>query len=160
MIISLIAAMDRNRLIGVDNRLPWRLPADLRHFKWVTTGKPILMGRKTWDSLGRPLPGRKNIVLTRDTGFSASGCVVAHSVDEALAACVSDDEIMVIGGATLYGEMLDRAERMYLTLVEGEFEGDTYFPEYDERLWREVQREEHESDPKNPYRYSFTVLER
>lgn len=160
MLISLIAAMDRNRLIGRDNGLPWRLPADLRHFKQVTMGKPILMGRRTWDSLGRPLPGRKNIVLTRDAGFTAAGCTVTHSLEQALAAAAGHAEVMVIGGASFYTQLLPRAGRLYLTRIDAEFEGDTWFPDFAPGQWREVSRRNLAPDEKNPYPYSFVVLER
>lgn len=160
MIISLIAAMDRRRLIGVENRLPWHLPADLRHFKQVTMGKPILMGRKTFGSLGRPLPGRHNIIVTREPGFVADGCTVVRSVDEALAAGSRHPEVMVIGGASFYAQLLPRTQRMYFTLVDGEFEGDTFFPRYDPTQWREIERRDFDADEENPYPYSFVVLAR
>lgn len=152
--------MDCNRLIGRGDELPWRLPADLRHFKLLTMGRPILMGRRTWESLGRPLPGRHNIVLTRDQAFTSEGCSIVHSVDEALATAGAVEEIMVIGGAVLYAEMLPKAERMQLTLIDAVFEGDVFFPPYDEREWREVACELNEPDEKNPHRYRFVTLER
>ncbi len=160
MTISLVAAMDKNRLIGAENRLPWHLPADLQHFKVLTMGKPIIMGRRTFESIGRPLPGRHNIVVTSDSTFGAEGCTVVHSVDQALAAASRHPEAMVIGGAALYGQLLARAERMYFTLVEGKFEGDVYFPAWSTREWLEVQRQDRLPDERNPYRYSFVVLER
>ncbi len=160
MIISLIAAMDRRRLIGVENRLPWYLPADLRHFKRVTMGKPILMGRKTYESIGRPLPGRHNIVVTRDRAFSAEGCTVVPSVDKALAAAGPSPELVVVGGASFYAQLIHSAERMYLTLIDAEFEGDTFFPTYQSTDWREVSRDDFQPDEENIYPYSFVVLER
>ncbi len=160
MIISLIAAMDRNRLIGAENRLPWHIPADLQHFKALTMGKPIIMGRRTFESVGRPLPGRHNIVVTSDSAFGAEGCTVVHSVDQALAAASRHPEAMVIGGAALYGQLLARAQRMYLTLVDGAFEGDVYFPIWPTREWCEVQRQDYQPDQRNPYPFSFVVLER
>jgi dihydrofolate reductase len=160
MIISLVVAMDRNRLIGRNQQLPWRLPADLRHFKEITMGKPILMGRKTWESIGRPLPGRTNVVVTRSTDFQAPGCIVFHSIEEALAAVGNYKEVMVIGGAHIYQQLLPRAERIYLTLVDHAFAGDTWFPELDERDWKETSRQDHDPDQKNPYRYSFVQLQR
>jgi len=141
MKISLIAAMAENHVIGRNNQLPWRLPADLKRFKALTMGKPIVMGRKTWESLGRPLPGRTNIVITRDIGYQAEGCVVVHSIDQALEVAAGSDEVMVIGGEKLYQQVLDRADRLYLTLVKSDVEGDTWFPEFDLTQWREVQRE-------------------
>jgi dihydrofolate reductase len=160
MIISLVVAMDRNRLIGRNQQLPWHLPADLRHFKEITMGKPILMGRKTWESIGRPLPGRTNVVVTASADFQAPGCIVTHSIEEALAAVGEDKEVMVIGGAHLYRQLLPRADRIYLTLVDHAFAGDTWFPELDERDWKECCRHDHDRDQKNPYRYSFVQLQR
>jgi dihydrofolate reductase len=160
MNISIIVAMATNRVIGHENRLPWHLPADLQHFKQITMGKPILMGRKTWESIGRPLPGRTNIVITRDVSYSADGCVVVHSLDAALEAARDSDEIMVIGGAEFYRQVLPRVSTLYLTLVEGEFEGDAFFPEIDDNEWCEVERSDHGPDEKNPHAYSFIRLER
>ncbi|HEY5790823.1 MAG TPA: dihydrofolate reductase, partial [Gammaproteobacteria bacterium] len=128
MQLALIAALDRNRLIGRDNALPWHLPADLQHFKRLTLGKPVLMGRRTWESLGRPLPGRHNIVLSRDPAFRAEGATVVGSLDAALEAAGDAAEAMVIGGAAFYATMLPRARRLYLTEVDGEFDGDAWFP--------------------------------
>ena len=129
MKISIIVAMADKRVIGHDNRLPWHLPADLKHFKATTMGKPIIMGRKTWESIGRPLPGRTNIVVTRDPRYTADGCVVVHSIDAALQACSGNEEVMVIGGAEFYRQVLPEASTLYLTLVHDEFEGDALFPE-------------------------------
>jgi dihydrofolate reductase len=160
MKISIIVAMADNRVIGHDNRLPWHLPADLKHFKATTMGKPIIMGRKTWESIGRPLPGRTNIVVTRDPRYTADGCVVVHSVDAALQACSADEEVMVIGGAEFYRQVLPRASTLYLTLVHDAFEGDAFFPELDSHEWREVEREDFDADADNPHAYSFIRLER
>ena len=160
MIISLIVAMDRNRLIGRGNALPWRLPADLAHFKSITMGKPIVMGRKTYESIGRPLPGRHNIVISRNPDFAAPGCTVVVSVDAALAAAGAAPEIMVIGGAQLYAELLPLAQRVYLTRIDAAFEGDAWFPPLDGEVWRECQRAEYAPDDNNPYPYAFLVLER
>ena len=159
--ISLIAAMDENRVIGIDNRLPWRLPADMKWFRRHTLGKPVIMGRRTFDSLGRrPLPDRLNIVITRDRAFTAPGAVVVHSIDEALAACGDAPEAMIIGGASFYEQMLPRAQRLYLTLVHTRVQGDAWFPRWDPEDWREVEREEHPADGRNPFPYTFLVLER
>ena len=158
-IISFVVAMARNGVIGKDNQLPWRLPADLRHFKAVTMGKPIIMGRKTFDSIGRPLPGRTNIVVTRDPAYSSEGCVVVHSIEEALAAAGAAEEVMIIGGADFYRQLLPRADRIYLTLIDAEVEGDTWFSELDPARWPERSREDHVADADNPYPYSFIVLE-
>jgi dihydrofolate reductase len=152
--------MSTERLIGQGGGLPWRLPADLRHFKSITMGKPVLMGRKTHESIGKSLPGRENIVLTRDRSFRAEGCRVVHSMEDALAAAKDHDELMVIGGAEIYRAFLDRADRMYVTLVEGVFQGDTHFPPYDEQAWKEVQRDPHEADAKNPHAFTFLTYVR
>lgn len=160
-VISLIAAMANNRVIGIDNQLPWKLPADMKWFRLHTLGKPVVMGRKTFESFGgRTLPDRLNIVITRDKTYRANDAVVVHSIDEAIAAAGNVEEIMVIGGASFYQQMLPMAERMYLTFVEMEPAGDAWFPEYDENQWREIVREEHESDEKNLCAYRFVVLER
>ncbi len=160
MKLSIVVAMADNRVIGRGNRLPWHLPADLRHFKSLTMGKPVLMGRKTHDSIGRALPGRHNVVVTRQSGYMAKNCTVVNSIDSALAACSNDDEIMVIGGAELYRELLPLCETIYLTLVHGDFEGDTFFPEIAPEEWRETTRVEHPADEKNPHPYSFVVMQR
>jgi dihydrofolate reductase len=160
MLITIIAAMDRNRLIGDGDRLPWRLPADLRRFKALTMGKPMLMGRRTHESIGKVLPGRDNIILSRNPDYRAPGCVVVASLDEALAICAHADELMIIGGAQLYAEALPRAHRLHLTLLHASFSGDTWFPDYDRREWREVSREDHEADADSPCAFSFVDLER
>ena len=156
--ISLIAAMDEQRLIGRDNALPWRLPNDLKFFKRTTLGKTVLMGRKTWDSLGRPLPERDNWVLTRDPAFSAAGARVFHRLDDALAA--QPAELVVIGGAELYRQVLPLVRRMYLTQVHGRFDGDAWFPQFDASPWRETAREDHPADERHAVSYSFVTLDR
>jgi dihydrofolate reductase len=163
--IALIWAMARNRVIGRDNALPWRLPADMRHFRELTTGHPVLMGRKTFESLGRPLPGRTNIVITSDRRYIAQGCIVAHSLDEALALAAPharphDPRIFVIGGEKLYAQMLPHADLLYVTLVEAEIEGDVRFPEFDLTKWHETFKVTHPADEKNPYPCVFQTLER
>ena len=140
-VISLVVAMARNRVIGASGRLPWHLPDDLKRFKKLTLGGSIVMGRRTHDSIGRPLPGRRNIVVTRRAGASFAGCEVAHSLDEALALAGDAPEVFVIGGAELYRLALPRADRLYLTLVDAEYPGDTVFPELDPADWRETARE-------------------
>ena len=160
MIVSIIAAMDRNRLIGSDNRLPWHLPADLAHFKQVTMGKPIIMGRKTYESIGRPLPGRTNIVLTRSADFRAEGVLTANSLEQALDYVSEEDEVMIIGGSTIYELALPRADRLYLTYVENAGEGDAWFPEFDIERWRVVASEQHRADEKNSSDYRFVSYER
>ncbi len=158
--ISMIAAMDRNRLIGRDNDLPWRLPADLAFFKRTTLGKPIVMGRKTWESIGRPLPGRQNIVVTRNADYSAEGCEVADSIDTAIALAGDAEEIMLIGGAGLYRQGLPLANCLYLTLIHHEFGGgDAWFPELPAG-WTEVERENFDPDQDNPYSFSLVKFVR
>ena len=160
MIISLIWGQDRNRLIGRENALPWRLPADMAWFKKNTMGKPILMGRKTYESIGRPLPGRTNLILTRRADIQIEGCMVVHSLDEAKAVVPEADEMMVMGGAEIYALLFDQAERLYITEIDAEFEGDAWFPEFDRSAWKEVFCESHQADEKNAYPYAFRILER
>jgi dihydrofolate reductase len=160
MKVSIVVAMAANRVIGNNNQLPWHLPADLKHFKQTTMGKPILMGRKTWESIGRPLPGRTNIVITRDESYAAPGCLVVHSIEAAMQAAAQQDEVMVIGGAEFYRQVLPRADTIYLTRIHQDFEGDTFFPELDEAEWQEVARVDCDADDRNPYAYSFIRLER
>lgn len=161
MLISLIVAMDDNGTIGADGGLPWRLPADLKHFKAVTMGKPIIMGRKTFESIGRSLPGRENIVLTRDPDYKAKDCTVLHSLDDLFIYCRYHDEIVIMGGAELYRQFLDKADLIYLTEVHTRVaSGDTWFPEYNPDIWNEVAREDFRADEKNEYDYSFVVLKR
>ena len=157
---ALIVAMSRNRVIGNRNELPWHLPADLMRFKSITWGKPLLMGRRTHESLGRPLPGRTNIVLTREPGYKAPRCKIAHSIDEAKRLATGASELMVIGGAKIYEVMLDDADRIYLTLVDAEFTGDTFFPELNHAEWVERSREHHVADARNAYDHTFIVLDR
>jgi dihydrofolate reductase len=163
-IIALVWAMARNGVIGRDNALPWRLPADLQHFKALTTGHPVLMGRKTFESLGRPLPNRTNIVVTRDRNYAPPGARVAYSLDEALAMATAylpaDRQVFVIGGENLYTQMLPRAERLYVTLVDAEVDGDARFPTLDWQQWRELERREHPADDRNRYACRFLTLER
>lgn len=161
MIISLIAAMASNGVIGRDNQMPWHLPADFKHFKALTLGKPIIMGRKTFESIGsRPLPGRTNVVVTRDTAFQAEGCVVVHDVEAALVAEPDAAEVMIIGGTNLYTQLLPRADRLYLTEVHAEVEGDASFPPIDCKRWREMSREDHPADARHSHSYSFVRYER
>ncbi len=158
--VSLIVAMDRGRLIGRDGDLPWHLPNDLQRFKAVTMGKPIIMGRRTHLSIGRVLPGRRNIVLSRDGDFVAPGCDCYVSLDAALASIDDADEAMVIGGATVYRVALPHAARLYLTEVEATLDGDVRFPELDRQAWREVASEAHGADERHAYAYCFRTLER
>ena len=157
--IALVVAMAENRVIGKNNQLVWRLPADLKFFKNLTTGHPIIMGRKTFESIGKPLPNRTNIVITRQQDFEAEGCLVAHSLNEALMLAQQlDSEIFIIGGAEIYKQAMFLADTIYLTEVHHTFEGDTFFPEIDSVLWEETSRDEHSSDEKNPYDYAFVTL--
>lgn len=164
--LAVIVAAAENGVIGRNNALPWHLPEDLRYFKRVTMGKPIVMGRKTFESIGRPLPGRTNIVISRNEHYRAEGVRVVSSLDDALdlaediALIDGVDELMVIGGAAIYAEALPRAELLYLTQVHAEVEGDTYLPAIDLEQWREVDRESFSAEPPNPYDYSFVRLER
>ncbi len=160
MKLSLIAAMANNRVIGIENRLPWHLPADLQHFKKITMGKPILMGRKTYESIGRPLPGRENIVLTRDENFKPAGCTVYHSIEDALTATKDYEEVMVIGGDSFYQQLISKAGQLYLTFIELDIEGDAFFPEVSLDEWQEVERETFEASGAVEFGYSFTVWER
>lgn len=157
--ISLIVAMGTNRVIGRDNQLPWRMPADMRRFRETTMGKAVVMGRRTYNSIGKPLAGRHNIVLTRDGTFEAEGCTVVHSIAEALEAA-GEGEIMVIGGGLVYQQMLPLADRIYLTVIDGRFEGDSYFPRIDMAVWQEISRELRAADEDNPHDHAFIILER
>lgn len=161
--IALVVAVAENWVIGKGGKLPWRIPEDMKWFKEKTSGRPCVMGRKTWESLPkRPLPGRTNIVVTRDLNYRAEGAVVAHSLDEAIdiAARENPDEIAIIGGAELYALALPKALRIYLTSVHGTFEGDTHFPEIDARDWHETIIGVHSASPERPIGYSFIVLDR
>ncbi len=158
--LTLIAAMAKNRVIGRDNALPWRLPEDLKHFKALTLGHPIIMGRKTWDSLGRPLPGRANIVISRDRTRAVEGATLTHTLQQAVEAAAASgaDEIFVIGGAEIYRQALPLARRLQLTEIGADFAGDAHFPEFDAREWREVAREAHKSA--DGLAYAFVTYER
>lgn len=158
--ISIIVAASTNNVIGVGGDLPWKLSDDLRRFKRLTMGKPIVMGRRTWESIGRPLPGRQNIVLTRRSGFDAAGCDVVASPAEALDAAGDADEIMIIGGSQIYALFLPKASRLYMTRVDAEIDGDADFPEIDEREWRLVDSEAHQADDINQFAFEFRTYER
>jgi dihydrofolate reductase len=158
--LCLIAAIAANRVIGSNNALPWHLPADLRRFKALTMGHPVVMGRKTYASIGRPLPGRRNLVVTRNRGYSAPGCEIAHSLDAAIAACRGAQEIFVIGGAELYRESLPRAHSLEFTEIHAVFEGDATFPQFPLEQWREAAREIHGAEAGVPFRYDFVRYER
>jgi dihydrofolate reductase len=158
--ISLVVARDLNGVIGRDNALPWRLPADLRRFKALTMGKPMLMGRRTFDSIGRALPGRLNLVLTRDRAWQAPGTVAVHSLDEAFEAAQGAAELMVIGGAELFELVLPLAERVYLTDVDATLAGDTRIPDFVPEEWRELECSSHAADADHAHAMTFRTLER
>lgn len=159
MIVSLIAAMAENRTIGADNAMPWHLPADLAWFKQNTLGKPVIMGRKTYESIGRPLPGRKNIVISRQAQ-SDERVVWVTTLDQAFTEAGAVDEVMVIGGGNVYQQALERADRLYLTHIEAALSGDTHFPDYLRYAWKQSFSERHGADEKNAYAYRFEILER
>lgn len=156
----MIAAMGKNRVIGLSNKMPWHLPADLQFFKTTTFGSPIIMGRKTYDSIGRPLPGRLNIILSRNKNLEIEDCTVVNSLKDALIVAKDSDEVFITGGAHLYNKFLGDADRLYLTLIDEEFEGDTFFPDYTKYQWKEVRRVTNPADVKNPHPYTFVTLER
>ena len=158
--VSLIVAMARNRVIGNNNQMPWHLPADFAYFKRITLGHPIVMGRKTFESIGRILPGRRNIVVSRNRDFRVNGAEVRHSMDEAISSCPNNEEIFVIGGAALYADALPHAERLYITEVDVTPVGDTLFPVFDMGSWLETVRQRVEPDAKNKFAMEFVVLER
>ncbi len=139
--INVIAALARNRVIGIHNTLPWRLPADLQHFKALTMGHHIIMGRKTYESIGKPLPGRTTVIVTRDPDYRVAGCLTATSIEAAIAACGTDLEIFFVGGADLYAQILPRADRLYLTEIQADYAGDAHFPEFDRDKWTETARQ-------------------
>jgi dihydrofolate reductase len=160
VIVSLIAAMSENRVIGHAGALPWRLPLDMRHFKNLTTGRTVIMGRKTFDTLPAALPNRRNIVMTRDGSYRPAGAEVVPSLDAALQRAAGDDEVFVAGGGEVYRLALPRADRLYLTVVHVSVEGDTHFPPFDDRQWRLVRDERHEADARHAHAFSFRTYER
>jgi len=157
--VAMIAAMARGRVIGANGGLPWTLPADMRHFVRTTKGKPVIMGRRNYVDIGGPLPKRQNIVITRDPAFQAPGCQVASSLDDALDRASDSDEIVIIGGQQIYEAFLPRSQRLYLTYIDADISGDTFFPTIDEDAWRETYREYHPPDGDNPYPMTFVTLE-
>ena len=157
--LSLIAAMAKNRVIGRNNALPWHLPEDLKYFKATTLGKPILMGRKTFDSIGKPLPGRTSVGLTRNPEWSFDGCLVVPSLDVALARLADREEVLVIGGADLYQQTLPRADRLYLTEINADFEGDAWFPDFDRSQWQQISRQPHPDNGRG-FSFDFVVYQR
>ncbi|MEN0054714.1 MAG: dihydrofolate reductase [Mucilaginibacter sp.] len=159
MTVSIIVAIAKNHAIGKNNQLLWHMPNDLKHFKDVTTGHTVIMGRKTYDSVGKPLPKRRNIIVTRQA-IHIEGCEVVNSVDAALALCANEEEVFIVGGAEIYKQSLPLTDRIYLTIIDHDFNGDTYFPELNTAEWKETEREDFEADEKNKYPYSFITLER
>lgn len=160
MKLAIIVATDQQGLIGKENDLPWKLSADLQYFRRVTMGKPIIMGRNTHESIGRALPGRKNIIVTKNKSYQAEGCTVVHSIPDALLACEQVEEVMIMGGASLYEQFLPQADKLYLTQVHASLTGDTWFPDWQKNEWSELSREDYQADEKNDYAYSFIVYEK
>jgi dihydrofolate reductase len=152
--------MAKNRVIGANGAIPWHLPAELKRFKVLTMGHHLIMGRKTWESIGRLLPGRETVIVTRQPEYQVAGATIAHSLDDAIAACASDREIFLIGGAELFAQTLQRAGRLYLTTVDADVEGDTFMPEFDASGWREVSSESFAADEKNRYAFQCSTYER
>lgn len=160
MSLSIIVAMARNRTIGVNNTLPWRCPEDLRHFKALTMGHHMIMGRKTFDSIGKPLPGRTTVVVSRDKDLKIDGCLVAHSLEEAIAACAGDKEVFVVGGADLYRQAMPLMDTLYITEIQQDIEGDAHFPEFDKSAWQETSREMRSQETPHPLEYHFVTYRR
>jgi len=156
--------MARNRVIGINNSLPWHLPADFKHFKQITMGKPVVMGRLTYESIGKPLPGRMNIIVTNNKDYRAENandsCVICHTLEQAISTAKQADEIMIIGGASFYTQALPYTDRMYLTIINEDFEGDAWFPEYDTNDWLEIERIHGIVDSNNSHAYDFITLDR
>ena len=158
--ISMIVAMAKNRVIGINNTLPWHLPADLKHFKALTMGHHIVMGRKTYESIGRPLPGRTSVVVTRNPELKIEGCIVAHSLEQGIAACDGDDEIFVIGGADLYAHALPIADKLLITEIQMDVPGDAYFPDFRRDEWQEISREVCRQQEPQPLEYHYAAYQR
>lgn len=144
--LSIIVAMARNRVIGVDNKLPWHIPGELKYFKGLTMGHHIIMGRKTYESIGRPLPGRITVIVSRDPDYHQEGCLVAHSLDEAVELAGKDEEVFFVGGSSLYQQALPRVDRLYITEIQADYDGDAHFPSFDRQQWREVSRAPQQTD--------------
>jgi len=159
MIKTIVVAISENHVIGKDNKLLWYMPNDLKHFKEITTGHPVIMGRKTYDSVGKPLPNRRNIIITRKK-ITIEGCEVVNSIEEAFLLCTDEPEVFIVGGAEIYRQSINLTDRIYLTIIHKEFEGDSFFPEISKKEWKEVFREDHQPDHKNTLPYSFITLER
>ena len=160
MSVSLIVALAENHCIGINNQLPWRQSNDLQHFKKITLGKPVIMGRKTYESIGKPLPNRPNIIISRDKSYNVDSCEVYHSLLDALKAYSKEPEVMIIGGAQIFLEALPLVNNIYLTWIHAHIDGDAFFPYLNQEEWEEVSREFHSADEKNQFDYSFVVIER
>ncbi|MFS8616279.1 MAG: dihydrofolate reductase [Solitalea sp.] len=160
MNLSILAAKAENNAIGKNNGLIWHLPADLRHFRDLTTGSTVIMGRKTFESIGKALPNRDNIVITRQTDYQAPGCEVVHSLEEAVQISSQEENVFIIGGGEIYRQAMELVGTLYITEVHGTFDGDTYFPEINPQIWEETFREDHQANEKNPYDFSFVTYQR
>ncbi len=158
--LSILVAMARNGTIGINNTLPWRCPEDLRRFKALTMGHHIIMGRKTYESIGKPLPGRTTVVVTRNRALQIEGCTVAHSLEAAIAACAGDEEVFIVGGADLYAQALPRVDTLHITEIQQDVEGDAHFPGFDRTQWREISREQRHQDAPQPLDYAFVTWRR
>ena len=158
--LSILVAMARNRTIGIHNTLPWRIPEDLKHFKALTMGHHMIMGRKTFDSIGKPLPGRITVVVTRNPHLQIAGCLMAHTLDAAIEHCTGDTEIFIVGGAELYAQALPLTHTLYVTEIQHDVAGDAHFPEFDKDAWREMAREHHSQVTPQPLEYHFVTYRR
>jgi len=158
--LAIVVAMAQNRTIGINNTLPWRCPEDLKHFKALTLGHHLIMGRKTWDSIGRPLPGRTTIVVTRNPDWRAEGCFVAHSLDEAIALSGQDETVFIVGGGELYAQAMARVDTLHVTEIQQEVEGDAHFPAIDRNIWQEIERRSSQQEAPQPLRYDFVTYQR
>ena len=158
--LSIIVAMAKNRTIGANNTLPWRCPEDLKHFKALTMGHHMIMGRKTFDSIGKPLPGRTTVVVTRDKNLKIEGCLIAHSLPDAIKLCAGDEEAFIVGGADIYRQSLQLADTLYITEIQQNVEGDAHFPEFDRNLWQETARDVRTQETPQPLDYHFVTYRR
>jgi len=155
--LSLIVAMARNRTIGLNNTLPWRCPEDLKHFKTLTMGHHMIMGRKTFDSIGKPLPGRTTVVVTRNTNLAIAGCSIAYSLEDAISLCAGDNEVFIVGGAELYRQAMPLVDTLYITEIQRDVDGDAHFPEFDKSQWQEIVREARSQEAPQPLSYHFVT---
>ena len=158
--ISIVVVMAQNRTIGINNTLPWRCPEDLKYFKALTMGHHMIMGRKTFDSIGKPLPGRTTVVVTRDRSLKIEGCLLAHSLPEAIAVCAGDEEIFIVGGAELYAQSLPLVDTLYITEIQQDVEGDAHFPEFSRAEWQEISHEKRNQETPQPLEYHFVTYRR